>query len=108
ALGIPQMAGRDATITAADLAGGPAIQVVVRDGQWAWTPPSTVVLMARTPAGGPSVACPCGYVNFYSRAEQAQADLDARIDLVGQVLDQPGAIARAGAVFGSLLREAES
>jgi hypothetical protein len=103
ALGIPQLAGRDATITAADPADGRAVRVTVRGGEWTWTPPSTVVLMASTRDDGPSASCTCGYVNFYSQAEQARADLDARPDLVGQVLDQPTAVDLADAVFGSLL-----
>lgn len=103
ALGIPQLAGRDGTITAADLAGGPSIRVAVRDGQWRWAPEGTVVLMASTRDDGPSVACTCGYVNFYSRAELAQADLDARPELAGRVLDQSTAVELAGAVFGGLL-----
>ncbi len=104
ALGIPQLTGRDATITAADPTTGEPVRVEVRGRHWRWSPRSTVVLVARTHANGPSAVCTCGHVNFYTRREQAEAYLDERADLTGQVLDQPAAVELAGVVFGELLR----
>jgi hypothetical protein len=105
ALGIPLMADRDATITAADPSTGEAITVEAHDGQWRWTPAGTVVLVAQTGASGPSVECSCGHVNFYSRPEHAQAYLDAHPGLAGRVVDQPTAVGLAGGVFAGLLRD---
>jgi hypothetical protein len=104
ALGVPQMTGRDATITAADPSTGEPIRVDARGGHWRWSPQSAVVLVAGTRANGPSALCTCGHVNYYTRAEQAQAYLDAHPDLTGRVLDQAAAVELAGVVFGGLLR----
>jgi hypothetical protein len=54
ALGIPQMADRDATITAADPVTGEPVTVGAHAGPWTWRPESTVVLIAQTGHGGPS------------------------------------------------------
>ncbi|HZE49693.1 MAG TPA: alkylmercury lyase family protein [Jatrophihabitantaceae bacterium] len=103
ALGVPQLAARNATITATDPPSGQRVRVEVRGGEWQWTPASTVVLVAGTTGTGTSAACTCGHVNFYSHAEQAWAYLGVHPDLVGRVLDQPTAVELAGAVFGGLL-----
>ncbi len=108
ALGIPQMTGRDATITAVDPATGEPVRVEARGRHWHWSPQSTVVLVARTRASGPSAVCTCGHVNFYTRPEQAETYFDEREDLTGQILDQPAAVELAGMVFGELLRVRET
>jgi hypothetical protein len=105
ALGISQMADRDATITAADPSTGEPVTVEAHDGRWTWTPASTVVLVARTGQRGPSAQCTCGHVNFYTRAEHAQTYLDAHLELTGRVVDQATAVELAGGVFGGLLRD---
>jgi alkylmercury lyase len=107
ALGIPPMADRDATITAADPATGDEVTVQARAGTWHWAPASTVVLAARTGANGPSVECTCDHMNFYSHAEHAQNYLDEHPELTGQILDHDTAIARAAGAFGALLRDQE-
>jgi hypothetical protein len=104
ALGIPQMADRDATITSADPSTGEPVTVEAHDGRWLWTAASTVVLVAQAGASGPSVECSCGHVNFYTRAEQAEAYLDDHPALSGRVIDQRTAVELAGGVFGGLLR----
>ncbi len=104
ALGIPQMADRNATITAADPSTGEPVTVEARDGRWLWTPATTVVLVAQTTAGGPSAECTCGHVNFYSHTEHAKTYLDDHPELTGRVLDQGTAVELAAEVFGRLLR----
>jgi len=103
ALGIPQMADRDATITAT----GGEVTVQARAGTWHWAPASTVVLVARTGANAPSMECTCDHINFYSHAEYARIYLDEHPELTGQILDHDTAIARAGQAFGALLRDPE-
>jgi hypothetical protein len=104
ALGIPQMADRDTTITAADPSTGEPVTVEAHDERWLWTPASTVVLVAQTRQHGTSAECSCGHVNFYTRAEQADAYLDDHPALRGRVIDQRTAVELAGGVFGGLLR----
>ena len=106
ALGIPQLACRDATITATDPATGEPVRVDTRAGVWRWLPASTVVLVAKAGSGGTSAECACGHVNFYTRAEDARAYLDHHPDLTGRIVDQHDAIELASAVFGALLDEA--
>jgi hypothetical protein len=105
ALGIPQMADRDATIAAADPSTGEQITVEAQAGHWHWAPASTVVLIAQTGARGPSAECTCEHVNFYSRPEHAQTYLDTHPEVSGRIVDQPTAIDLADGVFGGLLRE---
>lgn len=105
ALGIPQMADHDATITAADPFTDDPVTVEAHAGRWTWTPESTVVLIAQTDQGGPSAQCTCGHVNFYTRAEHAAGYLDAHPELTGRVVDQETAVELAGGVFGGLLRD---
>ena len=105
ALGIPQLARRDATITATDHATGEPVRVDARAGAWRWLPASTLVLVAKA-GGGTSAECACGHVNFYTRAEDARAYLDHHPDVTGRIVDQHDAIELAGAVFGALLDEA--
>ncbi|HEY3717355.1 MAG TPA: organomercurial lyase [Jatrophihabitantaceae bacterium] len=107
ALGIPQMAERDTIVTAADPSDGGAVIVQARAGRWHWAPASTVVLVARTGANGPSMECTCDHINFYSHAEHAQAYLDEHPELTGQILDHDTAIERAGQAFGGLLHDPE-
>jgi hypothetical protein len=83
---------------------GEPVTVEAHDGRWLWTPASTMVLVAQTAASGPSVECSCGHVNFYTRAEQADAYLDDHPALNGRVIDQRTAVELAGGVFGGLLR----
>lgn len=104
ALGIPQMADRDATITAADPVTGEPVTVEAHAGPWTWRPESTVVLIAQTGHGGPSAYCTCGHVNFYRHAEHAHGYLDAYRELTGRVVDQATAVELACGVFGGLLR----
>ena len=103
ALGIPQMADRDATIIATDPSTGDEVRVETHAGRWRWAPATTTVLVAQTGANGPSAACTCGHVNFYGRAEIAQAYLDEHPELTGRVLDASAAVELAGQVFGALL-----
>jgi hypothetical protein len=105
ALGIPQLARRDATITATDRATGEPVRVDTRAGAWRWLPASTVVLVARAGSGGTSAECSCGHVNFYTRAEDARGYLDNHSDVTGRIVDQHDAIELAGATFGALLDE---
>jgi hypothetical protein len=56
ALGIPQMAGRDGVITAADPLSGEPVHVGIRDGRWAGQPPETLVLWAHAATGEPAAA----------------------------------------------------
>ena len=104
ALGIPLMADCDATMTAADPSTGEPVAVEADDGRWLWTPAGTVVLVAQTGTGGPSVECTCRYVTFYGHAEHARAYLDEHAELTGCVIDQPTAVELAAGVFGGLLR----
>jgi alkylmercury lyase-like protein len=106
ALGIPQLARRDASITATDQATGKPVRVDVRAGAWRWLPASTVVLVAKAGSGGTSAECACGHVNFYAGAKDAGAYLDHHPDVTGRIVGQHDAIELAGAVFGALLDEA--
>jgi hypothetical protein len=103
ALGIPQMADRDATITATDPSSGDPIRVELRAGAWRWSPSSTAVLIAHTGTRGPSALCTCGHVNFYSTPERARADLAANRQLTGRILDHDDAIELARSIFAGLL-----
>lgn len=105
ALGIPQMADRDATITATDPSTGEQIIVEAQAGHWHWAPASTVVLIAQTGEGGPSAECTCEHINFHSRPEHAQTYLDTHAEVSGRIVDQTTAIDLAYGIFGGLLRE---
>lgn len=102
ALGIPQLAHRDATISATDPVSSEPVRVDLRGSVWRWLPTSTAVLIARS-GTGPSVDCTCEHVNFYADRDQAQAWLDTHPGLTGRVVDQSTAIDVAASVFGRLL-----
>jgi alkylmercury lyase len=110
ALGIPLMAGRDATITATDPHTDEPIRIEISGGQWRWDPPSIVVLMAhRTPDSGPAAQCACPHVNFYTSPAHAHAYLEGHPELSGQrLLGRQAAIQLARHVFGALLHPADS
>jgi hypothetical protein len=103
ALGIPQMAGRDGVITAADPLSGEPVHVGIRDGRWAWQPPETLVLWAHAATGEPAAACACPHIHFVTSEHHARAYLSGHQGLTGGLVGQPAAIALAGAVFGPLL-----
>ena len=103
ALGIPQMTGRDAVITAADPHSGEAVRVELSAGDWRWSPPDTAVLVTRPSPGVPSAQCCCPHINFVTSPDHARAYLASHPELAGELLSQDAAIRLARAVFGSLL-----
>jgi alkylmercury lyase len=103
ALGIPQMTGRDGTLTAADPHSSEPVRVEVTDRTWRWNPPATTVLMAQAGTCDSSALCSCPHVNFFAHADNARSYVERHPDLTGQLLDQPTAVELAGMVFGALL-----
>ncbi|GAA3137078.1 hypothetical protein JOF29_000042 [Kribbella aluminosa] len=103
ALGIPAMTGRNATITSTDPHSGEAIGVEFHDGTWTWEPATTVVLVAGAAGCGTAAEAACRYVDFFARAEHAQAHLQADPTLTGQIYDQASAIELGRTIFGPLL-----
>jgi hypothetical protein len=105
ALGIPQMAHRDARISSIDPVSGQPITVQARHGAWQWEPATTVVLVA-TAAGGVCGAvadCCCPHINFHTDPLHAQSYLQAHPGMTGELLGQADAVATAGRIFGGLL-----
>jgi len=107
ALGIPQLAGRDGILTAADPHSGEPLRVEATGRDWRWNPPATTVLMAQASTCDSSALCSCPHVNFFARADNARSYLDSHPDLTGQLLDQPTAVELSRMLFGSLLYPAE-
>jgi hypothetical protein len=105
ALGIPQMARRDAQIRATDPVSGQPLIVDAHHGAWRWQPATTVVLVA-TAAGGVCGAvadCCCPHINFHTDPQHAQAYLRAHPGMTGELLGQADAVATARRIFGGLL-----
>lgn len=103
ALGIPRMARRDGVIESGDPVTGAPIRVSVSAGVYRWEPAGTVVLVARSPGGGPTSCCACPHMNFHESPESARSYLDEHGALSGQILDQRTAVDLAELCFGSLL-----
>jgi alkylmercury lyase len=103
ALGIPQMTGCDATITAADPHAGDPVRVSSRGGTWHWSPPSALVLWAYPSAGEHAALCSCPHVSFVTSPGHAQAYLASHPELTGHLIGQPAAVELARALFGPLL-----
>lgn len=106
ALGIPAMAGRDGRVTATDSHDSAPVVVSVRDGRWAWTPQSAVVVCGRTTDCGTDcqswdVICP--HTTFHASRDSARAWLAGRGDIDGQILDQQEAVDLGRRFFGPLL-----
>jgi alkylmercury lyase-like protein len=107
ALGVSAMLGRPVTITAAEPGSGRVIIVEVDCGQAHWSPGEAVVYAGTTG----STACPsadraCGYINFFTSADAAQAWAASQHGITGKVLDQAGALRFGIAEFGTLMRPA--
>ena len=103
ALGIPQLAGRDGTITAADPHAGDPVRVDLAGGAWRWSPPDALVLWAYASAGDHAALCSCPHVNFFASAGHARAYLDSHPGLTGHLTGQQAAVELARALFGPLL-----
>ncbi len=104
ALGIPQMAGRDAAIISNDPHSGEPVRVEVTAGEWRWNPRSTTVLVALADTGEAAALCACPNVNFHTSPNHAQAYLAHHPELTGELLlAQHPAIEYAHAAFGALL-----
>lgn len=119
ALGIAAMVGRDVTIRTAEPGTGTPITVTMSaDGQMAaWEPADAVVFYGQQqtdcgdccstgPAGeAPSVAADlcCGYINFFTSSDAAQAWADDHPGISGQVLSQREAWEIGVHIFGPLL-----
>jgi alkylmercury lyase-like protein len=103
ALGIPQLAGRDGVVESVDPVTGEPIRVEVAGGIWRWQPAATVVLVARSDAGGPVFCCSCPHINFHTGAGSARSYVDGHPGLSGEVLDQRAAVDLADLCFGALL-----
>jgi hypothetical protein len=118
-LGIPFMAGQDASITATEPGTGDLIQIERQANQWRWQPRSAVLGFPRACACGPtthehaSAGCDanttsaswedhCAQINFYTTAESAHKHLH-QPGLDGLVLDMPQAIAAGEYNFAGLL-----
>lgn len=103
ALGIPQLAGRDGTITAADAHTGDPVRVDLAGGAWRWSPPGALVLWAYASAGEHAALCSCPHVNFVTSPGHAEAYLDSHPELTGHLIGQQAAVELARALFGPLL-----
>ena len=105
ALGIPQMARRDARVSATDPVSGQPVTIDAHHGAWRWQPATTVVLVA-TAAGGVCGAvadCCCPHVNFHTQPLHARTYLQAHPGMTGELLGQADAVATARCIFGGLL-----
>jgi alkylmercury lyase-like protein len=109
ALGIPQMAGHDAVITATDPHDRQPVRVETFGRQWSWQPADAVVLLGRRKnVSGPTAACACPVITFHTSAQSASdhlAALAALSGVRGRVLFQDEACELAGKLFGGLLRD---
>ena len=105
ALGIPQMTGRDATITAADPHAGDPVRVDLAGPSWQWSPPSAVVLWAyaQERPGEHAALCSCPHVNFVTSPDHAGAYLAGHPGLTGHLIGQRAAVELGRALFGPLL-----
>jgi hypothetical protein len=101
ALGIPFMLGRDATVSAADIADGTPIRVEVRDGQASWDPPGAVVLVGTVGGSGASADTRCPFVNFFASTTAAEVYLRTHPAVSGRVLDLGAALEAGKRVFGT-------
>ncbi|PSL01652.1 alkylmercury lyase-like protein [Haloactinopolyspora alba] len=102
-LGIPLMAGRDATISSADPHTGEGIHIQCRDGAFTWQPDSTVVLVGATTGCGTAAEAACGHVNFFADPVNAEAYLRAHPAVTGEIYDQSDAVEMGRFIFGPLL-----
>jgi Alkylmercury lyase len=104
ALGIPYMLGLPAEISSRDPLTTEEIAMQVRTGAaFEWQPQTAVVLWGGTSANGPSAATCCQFVHFFASAESAQAYLDDRPQVTGEILPMPAAAEAGRAIFGGLL-----
>jgi hypothetical protein len=105
ALGIPQMARRDAQVSATDPVSGQPVTVDAHHGVWRWEPASTVVLVATAAGGvcGTVADCCCPHVNFHTQPLHAQTYLQAHPGMTGELLGQADAVETARRIFGGPL-----
>lgn len=103
ALGIPQMAGCDATIGAVDPGSHEPVRIDCRRGRWSWRPSSTVVLVAGNGHGGTLAQCSCPLITFHASKQNALDYLNGQPGATGGVLSKRKARALAGKIFSGLL-----
>ena len=108
ALGIPQMVGVDAHISALDPVDGRPITVEVHDGAWRFAPVTTVLLDGQAAGVGGAVAdCCCPHINFHIDRAAAATYRRAHPGMTGRLFDQAEAVQAAGRAFGSLLNPSQ-
>jgi hypothetical protein len=108
ALGVSAMLGRPVTITAAEPGTGRAIIVEVDRDQAQWSPGEAVVYAGTTGSAECSSADrACGYINFFTSADAAQAWAASHQGITGKVLDQARALRFGIEEFGTLMQPAE-
>lgn len=103
ALGIPQMAGCDATIEATDPRSHEPVRVACSRGRWSWRPSSMVVVVAGNGHGGALAQCSCPLITFHASKQNALDYLNGQPGATGSVLSQRKAHALAGKIFSGLL-----
>ena len=102
ALGIPDMLGRPAQITARDPDSEQPVTVDLEPGgPPRWTPAEAVVVAAAS-GSGCSSACACPHINLFASPVAAERYL-ARPELHGTILTIPEATAAGRRLFGDLL-----
>jgi hypothetical protein len=103
ALGIPQMTGMDAVITAVDPHRQERVRVEMRGVQWSWQPPETVVLVAGGLHGESTAERSCPLITFHVNERSGLAYLAEHPGATGRVIAQSRAIEIAGESFAQML-----
>lgn len=103
ALGIPQMTGLDAVITAVDPHRRERVRVEMRGAQWSWQPPEAVVLVAAGLHGESTAERSCPLITFHVNEPSALAHLAGHPGATGRVVAQSRAIEIAGESFAQML-----
>jgi hypothetical protein len=103
ALGIPQMAGCDATIEATDPWSREPVRIDCSHSRWSWRPASAVVLVAGDGHGGTLAQCSCPLITFHVGKQNALDYLNSQPGAAGGVLSKQKAHALAGKIFSGLL-----
>lgn len=106
ALGMSTMLGRPITIDSAEPETSRAVRVRVDHRQTLWQPDTAVVFVGTSGDNCRSSAeRACGYINFFTTADAANAWADSHPGIEGRVLSQEEALARGIAEFGEFMRQ---
>jgi hypothetical protein len=105
ALGMSAMLDRPVTIESTEPGTGEPVTVKVDRRDAAWDPVTAVVFAGSMgDACRPSAERTCGFINFFTTAESADAWAGRHAGVAGSVLSQTEALARGIAEFGEFMR----